>query len=648
MRDGLRALGLLAALGHAGTARAELAAVWAVDDGTKIPVEMVDSPLAAGNGIFTADPPRISLFGLRNETVAFQLVLQGGEHDTAGVTVALDAVGPIDNASATDDPDRYFVDRYIEVFEQRYLPVVERSRSIPWLPGSDAEPPGLTGWVPDALVPHQQAVLVPARAIRGLWIDIYIPRDLPAGVHHGTLTVRVDGRVCDLPACTLPIALEVLPVTLPDTPPVATMLFASAVAADEPGRVMPRYFPDYTAAPAAALDAVRRRHHHLARRYRVTLIGTEHEGPNEELRQRLSGEAFTRAAGYTGPGEGLGQDVCGIHVYGGRLTPDEAQHWHTWLSEHAPGIDAFLYVVDEPSDDARFPEHNRVAAEAEPIDAFVTTHEPLRFPSFDIFAVPTWRHSRVVETVPADQGKQVWVYNGARPYAGSFALDDVAISPRVNPWIQHARGVPRWFYWEATYYEDFQGGRSHIDVLRQSPSFSNRDGDRVHGDGLLMYPGRDHLFPASDLGIDRPLPSIRLANWRRGIQDVGYLSLVRTAGHGAFIDQLIEIIVPRGLDADVPADVPVSWPEDGERWLAARRYLFETLRHGRPPAIDWSTLARPPEPWWSQARRKVQRWLTPFVASPRRSAATALGIAVVLGAVTLVVLRRRRRRQAAS
>jgi hypothetical protein len=662
MRGLLRALALLGALGHAGTASAELTAVWALDDGTKIPagtpgntpagtpVSTMGHPLAGGNGVFASDPARISLFGLRNETVAFQVILQGGAGDTGGVTVALDAVGPIDNRNASDDPDRYFVDRYIEIFEQRYLSITERSHSIPWLPGSDAEPAGPTGWVPDALVPHRQAVLVPARQRRGLWIDIYIPRDAPAGVHRGTLTVRVNGQVCGLPACTLPIALEVLPVTLPDTPPVATMLWASAVSADEPERVMSRYFADHATATAADLDAVRRRHHQLARRYRVTLIATEHDGPTEDLRQRLTGEAFTRAAGYTGPGEGLGQDVCGIHVYGGRLTPGEARRWHTWLSEHAPGIDAFLYVVDEPSDPARIPEYNRVAADAEPIDAFVTTHTPLRFPAFDIFAVLPSYHDHLAgptRRARAAEGKQLWVYNGVRPYSGSFAIDDVAISPRVNPWIQHAHGVPRWFYWEATYYEDFQGGRGHIDVLRQSPSFSNRRGDRVHGDGLLMYPGRDHLFPASDLGIDRPLPSIRLANWRRGIQDAGYLALVRAAGHDAMVDRLVQTMIPRSLDAELHPDDPVSWPEDGERWLAARRSLFETLQRGQPPAMDWATLARPPESWWPGARRQAQRWLTPFLGSPRRRAATALLVVVALGTIAALVLRRRRRRRPA-
>jgi hypothetical protein len=482
---------------------------------------------------------------------------------------------------------------------------------------------------------------VPARQNRGVWVDIYIPRDAPAGVHRGTLTVRVDGQPCALPACTLAVALEVLPVAVPDTPPVQTMLWASAVAPDEPELVMPRYFADHRQAPAAALDAIRRRHHHLARRYRVTLLATELDEPTEDLRQRLTGEAFSRAAGYTGPGEGVGQDVCGIHVYGGRLTPEQARRWHAWLEEHAPGIDAFLYVVDEPSDPDRIPEYNRIAADAEPIDAFVTTPYDARYGQFDIFASLPSDHGRAAD-LARDAGKPFWVYNGVRPYSGSFVIDDVAISPRVNPWIQHVHGVPRWFYWEATYYKDFQGGRGHIDVFHDTPSFSNRHGDRVHGDGLLMYPGRDHLFPASDLGIDRPLPSIRLASWRRGVQDVAYLVLVRSAGHGDMVDRMVETMLPRSLAGGVREDEPVSWPEDGERWLAARRALFQTLQRGQPPAIDWTALARPPEPWWPRARRHAARWLDPFMRSPA-GLATSLGAIAIAVIAAIWILRRRRK-----
>ena len=639
---GAALLSALLAVAWPARAGADIAAVWAVDDGTKITAEQIEHPLAAGNGVFAPAPPRVRLFALRNETVAFQVLLTGGDEDTAGVTVALDAVGPIDNRDATGDPDRIFVNRHIEIFAQRYVRVRERSQSLPWRPGSDAAPAGPTGMVPDALIPHgpRRPITVPARQLRGLWIDIYVPRDTPAGVHRGSVTVAVDGVPCALPACRLPVELEVLPLALPDTPAVATMLWASAVG-DEPGRVMRRYFPDIERIPADALRALRARHFALARRYRVTLVAGVGDEPTDELRARLTGEAFARAAGYTGPGQGVGQDLCPIHMYGGRLTPEEASVWSDWFATHAPAAQPFLYVHDEPGDESLFPMLNEAARAARPIPSFVTSPYDTRL-DMDIFATPTEYYSRATAAEAASRGKRMWVYNGIRPYSGSFVIDDVAISPRVNPWIQYKYDVARWFYWEATYYEDFQGERGHIDVFSEAVNFSNRHGDRVNGDGLLMYPGRDLLFPAQDLGVDGPLPSIRLANWRRGIEDAGYLALARQAGHDALVDALLEIMVPRALGHGVRADEPVAWPEDGERWLAARRIVFDALKTGRAPRLDRDALGRPPEPLRARAWRQIRRWVAPFVRSPRRLAVTTCTALLVAGLAGLTWLRRRR------
>ncbi len=572
--------------------------------------------------------------------------MRGGAQPTRAVSVTLDAVGPIDNRGAdgqigvSDDPDRYWVDRHIELYTQHYLQIRERSQSIPWIPGSDAEPAGPTGWVPDALIPHRQPFDVPAGRNQGLWIDLYIPRDAPAGLHRGTARIHVAGEPCPLPACILPIELEVLPHTLPDEPPVKTMLASTGAEGEELEHVFPYYFADYQSADPEQIAAIHRRHFQLARRYRVTLVAGYEHAPSDSLRRRLSGETFSRAAGYTGPGENIGQDVYGIYFFGGALTPAQASTWHSWLSEHAPDIDAFLYVVDEPSDDTKIPHYNQVARDAEPIAAFVTERFDPRFDEFEIFASPTWTYGG------ADRAQatwcQEWVYNGERPFSGSFMIDDVAISTRVNPWIQYRRDIPRWFYWESTYYNDFQGKRGYIDVWQQPLNFSNHHGDRMNGDGLLMYPGRSYLFPESDLGIDRPLPSIRLANWRRGIEDVGYLELARAAGHDALVERVLDTLIPRYLDRDVREDEPVSWPEDGERWLAARRILFDALAGNPAPSDDnWAALARPSEPLASWARRIARRGQRFFFGSGKRIAASALSC--VLAGLALTWWWRRRR-----
>jgi hypothetical protein len=153
---------------------------------------------------------------------------------------------------------------------------------------------------------------------------------------------------------------------------------------------------------------------------------------------------------------------------------------------------------------------------------------------------------------------------------------------RANAWIQFKYGIPRWFYWEATYYQDFQGGRGDINVWRDPLNFTNSWGDRVNGDGLLFYPGRDKLFPAEDRGFDGPLPSIRLKNWRRGIQDVEYLTLVRASGRDSVVDAALAELVTDTVLSNTDWDKRSTWSEDGEVWRAHRARLAVVLRADPP------------------------------------------------------------------
>lgn len=640
MRRTVVVLGMM--LGAAAPARAELARVWAVSDGEKIGADDTGHPLAAGNAVFDAETRTVRLFGLRNETVAFQVVLEGGGADTEGASVQLAAVGPVRNAGATDDPDRYFVGRHIEIFHEPMLPLSERSHSIPWAPGTDAEPEVELGPIPDPLEPHRAPVTVPAGENRVFWVDLWIPRDAPAGRHAGELVVRAPGCPDDM--CRLGVELEIGDAALPEVAATRTMLFYSG-GDERPKYVLRRYLADPTAGdPRAA--ALRRRHHQLARRHRVSLFfGGEEFAPTDELAALVSGATFTPEMGYAGPGEGVGIDVYPFYAYGGRLAHDDAVAWAAWFGEHGPEVDIFLYTDDEPPPDpALTAEINDRAREAEPVPSFVTTSYDPAY-EVDIFAaLASAYRERDVERA-RDAGRQVWIYNGVRPHSGSFAIDDVAVSTRVNPWIQHARGIPRWFYWEATYYLDFQGDRGQVDVWSTPMHFSNRHGDRVNGDGLLFYPGRDLLFPDSDRGIDRPLPSIRLKNWRRGIEDVEYLRLARARGHGELVDAIVAALLPRTLD-ELSPDEPVPWPEDGARWHRARRLLFDAITTDEADLAAARALARPPEPWLSRARRSASRLVRPLFASPKRTAVTLAAAALACAAAWLAWRRLRRRRAA--
>ena len=573
---------VLLLLAVARPAAAEISSIWALDDGTKIKATATGHRLEAGNGVFDPAGPRITLFGARNEIVAFQVILEGGAAATGNVRVLLPSIGPIENSGLTGEMDSYFIGRRIEIFLQHYLNVTTRSHDLSWWPGAAAEPAGMDGWIPDALIPLDPAdtFSVPAGRNQGVWIDVFIPPDTPPGHYPGTLVVEVDGS----PASQIPIELEVLDAVLPDVPTTRTMLFFSGGDGDRDS-MYARYSDDPWGDSFDQAETMRLRHYKLGRRHRITMFISAGDAPDTQLQDRIDGSAFSTASGYAGPGEGRGQDMCSIHTYGGTLTSAQASTWADWFSTHGPQTEYFLYIIDEPGP-GDFDYINQVALEAQPVPSFVT-HGPAAGLDVDIYCAFAAGYSIAEAQQAVAQGKRVWIYNGVRPHTGSFATDDVAVSPRVNPLIQRKYEIPRWFYWESTYYNDFQGGRGNINVFLDPINFTNSWGDEMNGDGLLIYPGRDFMFPAEDRHIDGPLPSIRLKNWRRGIQDVEYLVLARQAGEGTLADDVLDTLVPSALDENgLSGGESVPWEEDGEVWLQQRRRLADLFPPGVEPDAD--------------------------------------------------------------
>jgi hypothetical protein len=82
------------------------------------------------------------------------------------------------------------------------------------------------------------------------------------------------------------------------------------------------------------------------------------------------------------------------------------------------------------------------------------------------------------------------------------------------------------------------------------------------------------------------LPSIRLKNLRRGIEDAGYLQLAR-ASHREEASAIARALLPRILAEAVPGEPP-AWSEHGAAFFAARRALARFVADGGvdpgPPA----------------------------------------------------------------
>ena len=164
----------------------------------------------------------------------------------------------------------------------------------------------------------------------------------------------------------------------------------------------------------------------------------------------------------------------------------------------------------------------------------------------------------------------------------------------MNAWIQYKKHINRWFYWESTYYNNFQGNTGKRDLFVSAQTFgyySTNDavqgatgGNYGNGDGVMFYPGTDTLFPSNSYGVDGPFASLRLKQWRRGLQDCDYLTLAAQVDSNA-VQNIVTGIVPKVVwevgvaDTNDPTWVyaNISWSTDPDVWEAARSNLVQIL-----------------------------------------------------------------------
>jgi hypothetical protein len=632
--------------GHlASLAPSDIAQVWANDGGDKVThdkLRAVGDPSAVCNSVW--DGTGVSLFGGRNEVVAFNLVLEAPTSAATEVDVSLTSLlGPagasITAATASGDAVFDYVGRNIELFYVRYLEIKGLSTDLFYagydyderhIPercrrphDGDGNPDPGTGWedrpchnksYPEIAVPLElhSPFTITAGTNQSIWGDITIPKAAPAGVYTGTIAVTEDGAL----TWQIPIHLRVRDFALPDLPHARTMLFYGV------DNVNDRYLGQMYPAPGTAVYTqsleLADRHFQLAHRHKISLIDgyVEIERMDDVWTSRLSGELFTAGRGYDGVGVGVGNNVYSIGTYGswpwqGGTQADmwtNADAWVNWFDGQALATptDYFLYLIDESGDYPQIEQWcNWIDGNPGPgrrLMSMATIDLPTAAANTPALDIPTsWMTVGITDEwqsaadgYEAAPGKRLYLYNSNRPATGSFATEDDGIALRALAWAQYKKGIDRWFYWESTYYDNYQGNTGQTNVFQQAHTFGDFDEvdgvlgqtgwNYLNGDGVLFYPGTDTRFPEDSYGVMGPFASLRLKHWRRGIQDVDYLTLaaaidpIRTA-------EIVEAIVPKALweyGVSDPGDptwvlTDISWSIDPDVWEAACAELADII-----------------------------------------------------------------------
>lgn len=109
-----------------------------------------------------------------------------------------------------------------------------------------------------------------------------------------------------------------------------------------------------------------------------------------------------------------------------------------------------------------------------------------------------------------EKGNDVWWYQNNFHY-----IDVGLLYERMIGWVAKANDVEGFLNWNASIHVDDEG-YYFFDPYVQSEVY--RDAF-YSGDGFIMYPGRQY-------GIDGPVPSLRLMNWRDSMEDCAYIETV--------------------------------------------------------------------------------------------------------------------------
>jgi hypothetical protein len=338
---------------------------------------------------------------------------------------------------------------------------------------------------------------------------------------------------------------------------------------------------------------------------------------------RLNGNLFTPGEGYEGIGEGVGNNVYSIGTYGGWPWMDggrdemwvNTNNWVEWFQhqDFQTPTTYFLYLIDE-SDDFRQTETWASWIDENPgsgssLLSFATLDlmdAVAEVPSLDIPAswarfgiTEDWENAYYQHVI--DGGKPFYLYNSNRPATGSFAIEDEGVALRQLAWSQYKLGIDRWFYWESTYYDNFQCYGAEPEAITNvfekaqtygcyeafDESLGETGWNYLNGDGVLFYPGTDQVFPQESYGVMGPFASLRLKHWRRGIQDVDYLTLAARVDPQRTYD-IVLAIVPSVLwemgvsELEDPTYLfsDISWSIDPDVWEAARSELADIIEGG--------------------------------------------------------------------
>jgi hypothetical protein len=446
---------------------------------------------------------RVAVSLARNEKESFQVLVLAGESDLKQVRLR---VGELRSENGA------------QLSAANVL-----AAPVGYVQTKSAPPSGspYVGWWPDPILEFMTAADIAKSDVQSFWVRVRAPKQQPPGLYQGKVEVLVE----DAPALAFELAVRVFPFALPDRSPLP--LAITFAPEDHP---MPetraaqdawRQSPDY---PVNAWKRHTLRWADFLADYYITMDSLYHRGM-----PRYEALAHLRQQGR------LGRFNLGYYGHLGPRPEDLEQ----WKASHLPryraayakakelGLldQAYIYGCDEAVADL-FPQVQKAAevlkAEFPEVMVMTTTYDQSYgqksvIKAMDAFCPLTPSFDAAKAAPARAAGKQVWWYiccGPHHPHANMF-IEYPAIEGRLLMGAMTAKYRPDGFL----YYEiSIWNSRRPI----ESGPFTDwdpRSWTTYHGDGSWTCVG-----PGGT-----PLPTVRLENFRDGLEDYAYVRLLEAA-----------------------------------------------------------------------------------------------------------------------
>jgi len=469
------------------------------------------------------DPPgkagTLNISAARNEWEPFQIIVRA-----QGQSVRVNDVRVSDFTSPTDSIPA----SYVTFYRAQDIQVTTPS------PDANSGPSLGQGWYPDILVPFKHLTTgaeligttydaVPFTVKVGhnatFWADLFVPTGTPPGDYRTTVTVSFQDQAPQ----RLTVNLRVWEFDLPEVPTIRSHFY-----------IPPAELEAYYKLPTQAASNM------MYRRYADVLLdhklmpGSQPETVPEvnprngdaDFMAVVDGLGGTVLDAYRYYLNTRGMNALNLPLYEewpwkNPTRPDVSKAVQNYLNQlynlgkaHGWEERFYIYTFDEPP-----PGLPKVAQVARMIHAadpqlknLVTLEESpnveklkLWFEDVDIVCLRNVTFDPAQAEKLKQMGKEIWIYvSGPSPPYPTLVLDYPAMAYRLLPWMCWKYGIKGLLYWCVNFWT-----KNPYQDTDNTPWGQNQS-------GVLYYPGPEG-----------PVPSLRLAVFRDGIEDYEYLAMLR-------------------------------------------------------------------------------------------------------------------------